>query len=93
MGSVSAKPAILATVLTTLFLPVVNGSGNVVGHAMKKGTTYTVRCVPGKPIPATPRAKSLGVDGIVCKSKIVRRVTVSPDGKRTIRVGNKVIRR
>lgn len=92
--SIATRSPIVATILTTLYIAVGGGTADKpVGHAMKKGTTYTLRCVPGKPISATPLATSLGVNGIVCKNRIVRKVTVSLDGKRTVRVGNKIVKR
>jgi hypothetical protein len=83
LGSATHHGAIVATVITLVFVPVVDKTHHLVGHRMVK-RTHTMRCVAGKPIPATPLAKRLGIAGKSCKKQIVRRVRVEPT-PRTVR--------
>jgi hypothetical protein len=76
--SIAARAPIVATITTLLFVPVATDDGKVLGHGIKKGPVHTLRCVPGKPITATPLAKRLGVDGQMCKWQITRTVRVKP---------------
>lgn len=74
--SIGARSSIVATIITLLFSPVWGKNGEERGHSVKRGNTFTVRCVPGKPIPATPLAKRIGIDGDMCAKRIVRKVHV-----------------
>ena len=76
--SIGARVPIVATVTTLLFVPVMNKAGNMLGHSVQAGPKDTIRCVQGKPIAATPKAKRLGLNGKTCTSQIVRRVRISP---------------
>jgi hypothetical protein len=76
--SIGARVPIVATVTTLLFMPVMNKAGNMLGHSVQAGSKDTIRCVKGKPIAATPKAKRLGLNGKTCKSQIVRRVRIAP---------------
>ena len=82
--SVVGKGSIVATVLTLLFIPVVK-HGHVLGHKIRKGATYAVKCTPGQPVPATKRNLELGVAGALCKRTITRFVTLNSKGE-TVRV-------
>ena len=76
--SIGARVPIVATVTTLLFVPVMNKAGNMLGHSVQAGSKDTIRCVTGKPIAATPKAKRLGLNGKTCKAQIVRRVRIAP---------------
>jgi hypothetical protein len=76
--SIAARAPIVATITTLLFVPVTTENGTVLGHEIKKRPTHTLRCARGKPIPPTPLAKRLGVDGQTCKARIARKVRVKP---------------
>lgn len=76
--SIAARAPIVATITTLLFVPVTTENGTVLGHGIKKGPTHTLLCARGKPIPPTPLAKRLGVDGKTCKERIARKIRVKP---------------
>ncbi len=65
MRSIAGTSSIVATIITLL----VAANGKVVGREAHR----TIRCVAGKQIRATPRAKQLGVAGKVCKKRIIVR--------------------
>jgi len=76
--SIGARVPIVATVTTLLFVPVMNKAGNMLGHSVQAGSKDTIRCLQGKRIAATPKAKRLGVNGKTCKAQIVHRVRIAP---------------
>jgi hypothetical protein len=76
--SIGARAPIVATITTLLFVPMANEDGKVLGHGIKKWQVHTLRCVPGKPIAATPLAKRLNLDGEPCRERITRKVRVKP---------------
>jgi hypothetical protein len=75
--SVGSRAPIVATVITLLIAPAAtDDDGPRLRHKVKKAQVHTLRCVRGKPIPATPLARRLGLVGDTCKDRIVRRVRV-----------------
>jgi hypothetical protein len=69
---------IVATIVTLLFIPMMNSVGHMLGHGIHLGQQHSLRCVGGKPVKATPLAKRLNVVGKTCKTQIVRRVRIAP---------------
>jgi hypothetical protein len=78
MQSIGTRAPIVATVITLLIVPIVNGDGERVATRVQRGSTHALRCVPGTPIKATPLAKRLRLVGKPCRPKITRRVVVKP---------------
>jgi hypothetical protein len=76
--SVTTRLPVVAIVATIVFVPVIDKAHHLVGHAIKRGPSYSIQCVPGEPIPSTELTERLHVAGKPCRAKTGGRYRVAP---------------